>query len=450
MHRSNAMTPIQRINLAILLVAVTARVALGSPEIPGAAQEGPIALVDGTIHPVSGPPLKRGTLVFDEGRITAIGRKVEVPAGAKRIDLRARHVYPGLINAHSNLGLVEIGAVRATRDYSETGRINPNVRAEVAVNPDSELIPVTRSGGVLLSLTAPSGGLISGTSAVVQLDGWTWEQMTLKAPVAMHVQWPRMSPAADWKEGESKKKEDQKKQRDEALALLEQSFADARAYRKARAAAEGRTGAHPFDIRWEAMIPVLEGKVPLVVTADEVQQIQAAVAFAEREKVGLIIYGGYDAPHCAALLKKHGVPVIVSTTHRLPRRRSDPYDAAYTLPERLRALGIEFSIAAGSTSNARNLPYEAAMAAGYGLAPEEALKAITLYPARILGVDDRVGSLEVGKDATLIITDGDPLETPTHVEAAFIQGRRVDLDNRHKRLWRKYQEKYRRLGAAAD
>ena len=442
------MTPIQRISFAILLVAASALVALGSPEIPGAVQEGPIALVGGTIHPVSGPPVERGTLVFDEGRITAIGRRVEIPAGAKRIDVRARHVYPGLINAYSNLGLVEIGAVRATRDYAETGKINPNVKAEVAVNPDSELIPVTRSGGVLLSLTAPSGGLISGTSALVQLDGWTWEEMTLKAPVAMHVQWPRMSPATDWKQGESK--EEQKKDRDKALALLEQTFADACSYQKARAAAKGRGNAHPFDIRWEAMLPVLEGKVPLVVAADEIQQIQAAVAFAEREEVGLIIYGGYDAPHCAALLKKHRVGVIVSSVHRLPLRRSHPYDAAYTLPERLRALGIKFCIASRSTSNARNLPYEAAMAAGYGLPPEEALKAITLYPARILGVDDRVGSLEVGKDATLIVTDGDPLETPTHVEAAFIQGRPVDLDNRHKRLWRKYREKYRRLEASED
>jgi imidazolonepropionase-like amidohydrolase len=196
------------------------------------------------------------------------------------------------------------------------------------------------------------------------------------------------------------------------------------------------------------MLPVLEGELPLVVAADRVEQIQAAVAFARREDVKLILYGGYDAPHCAALLKQHRVPVIVSTVHRLPLRRGDPYDAAYTLPERLRAAGVRFSIASKNTSNARNLPYEAAMAIGYGLPPDEALKAITLYPAQILGVADRVGSLEVGKDATLIVTDGDVLETPTHVEAAFIQGRRVDLDNRHKRLWRKYQEKYRRLERA--
>jgi imidazolonepropionase-like amidohydrolase len=302
---------------------------------------------------------------------------------------------------------------------------------------------------VLLSLVAPSGGLISGTSAVVRLDGWTWEEMRLKAPVGMHVDWPRMSPAADWKKGEpSPPDEGQIKTRDEALALLERTFADARAYQKARAAGEAPAGHHAIDSHWEAMLPVLEGELPLVVAADRVQQIQAAVAFAQREKVKLILYGGYDAPHCAALLKEHRVPVIVSTVHRLPHRRDDPYDAAYTLPERLRAAGVRFAIASKNTSNARNLPYEAAMAAGYGLPPDEALKAITLYPAQILGVADRVGSLEVGKDATLIVTDGDVLATPTHVEAAFIQGRRVDLDNRHKRLWRKYQEKYRRLERA--
>ena len=440
------MRAIQETVLVTLLTMVLTRVALASPEIPGAPQETPIALVGGTICPVSSPPIEQGTLVLDEGRITAIGRRVQVPAGAKRIDVRGRHVYPGLINAYSNLGLVEIGAVRATRDYSETGKVNPNVKAEVAVNPDSEWIPVTRSNGVLLALTAPSGGLIAGTSALLQLDGWTWEEMTLKAPVGMHVNWPRMIPAVDWKEGPSK--EEQAKARDETLALLEQAFADARAYRKARSAGGADGVHHPFDSRWEAMLPVLEGKLPLVAAADEVQQIQAAVAFAEREKVKLILYGGYDAPQCAALLKKHDVPVIVSSTHRLPRRRGDAYDAAYTLPERLRASGIRFCIAARNTSNARNLPYEAAMAAGYGLSPDEALKAITLYPARIFGVDDRVGSLEVAKDATLIITDGDVLQTPTNVEAAFIQGRRVDLSDRHKRLWRKYQEKYRRLEAA--
>lgn len=448
------MLPVQRILRRILVLTLLAslavQVAFGSPEIPGAPQETPIAIIGGVIHPVSGPPIEKGTLVFDQGRVTAIGKRVRIPAGAKRIEVPNRHVYPGLINAYSNLGLVEIGAVRATRDYAESGRINPNVKAEVAVNPDSELIPVTRAGGILLSLSAPSGGLISGTSAMLQLDGWTWQQMTLKAPVGMHLNWPRMVPAVDWRFAESK--QEQAKQRDEALALLEQTFADARAYQKARAAGAADGQRHPLDSRWEAMLPVLEGDLPLVVAADEIQQIQAAVAFAQRQGLRLILYGGYDAPHCAALLKKHQVPVIVSSIHRLPRRRWDDYDAAYSLPERLRSASIKFCISAGGTSasNSRNLPYQAATAVGYGLPQKEALKAITLYPAEILGVADRVGSLEIGKDATLIITDGDPLETSTHVQSAFIQGRQVDLSNRHKRLWRKYQEKYRRLEASGN
>jgi imidazolonepropionase-like amidohydrolase len=273
----------------------------------------------------------------------------------------------------------------------------------------------------------------------MQLDGWTWEEMTLKAPAGMHVAWPRMLPAADWPKGESKA------QADDPLAVIEQTFDDVRAYQKARAAADGGPGRQAIDLRWEAMLPVLEGDLPLVVSADGQQTIQAAVAFARRQRVKLIILGGYDAPDCAELLNQHATPIIVSSTHRLPRRRSDDYDAAYTLPERLRQAGVPFCIASRNTSNARNLPYEAAMAAAYGLPPDEALKAITLYPARILGVDDRVGSLEVGKHATLIVTDGNPLETTTQIEAAYIEGRQLDLSDRHKRLWHKYREKYRQL-----
>jgi len=425
----------------VLLILTTTVLALGSPEVPGDAQQTPVALVGGTIHPIRGPAIERGILVFDRGRIVAVGKQAKVPVDAERIDVSGRHVYPGLINAYSNLGLVEINSVRGTLDYRETGRINPNVRAEVAVNPDSELVPVTRSGGVLLSLAAPSGGLISGTSALLQLDGWTWRQMTVKAPVGMHVAWPRMQPAVSLPESEAK--EDAKK-RNESLALLERTFADARAYQKARAAGKP-SGRHPVDVRWEAMLPVLDGKLPLVVAADGWQTIEAAVAFAQRENVRMILYGGYDAPKCADLLKACDVPVITGSIHRLPRRRDDDYDAVYALPARLHASGVKFCISAGGTSasNSRNLPYQAATAAAYGLARDEALRAITLYPAEILGVAERVGSLEPGKDATLIVTDGDPLETPTHVLSAFVQGRRVDLSDRQKRLWKKYRQKYR-------
>jgi imidazolonepropionase-like amidohydrolase len=215
---------------------------------------------------------------------------------------------------------------------------------------------------------------------------------------------------------------------------------DAHAYRAARAADPKGT---PFDIRWEAMQPLVTGKQPMMVSADTLSEIESAVAFASRHDLKLIIRGGYDAPLCAPLLKGNDVPVIVSAVHRLPLRRSDPYDAAYTVPERLRKAGIKFCIAGDNrfATNARNLPYHAATAAAYGLPADEALKSVTLYPAQILGVADRVGSLEVGKEATLFLTDGDPLETPTQILAAYAAGKPVDLNDKHKGLYEKFRQR---------
>ena len=256
-----------------------------------------------------------------------------------------KHLYPGLFDAYTQLGLIEINAVRATNDRSETGHLNPNVRAEVAVNPDSELIPVARSAGVLLCLTAPQGGLISGSSAVLQLDGWTWEEMALRRRVAMHITWPQMTPLTDWWVEESK--EDQIKKRDEQLEALDQFMADARSFAKARVdrAPDEISGAFDDDVRLQAMLPVLERQIPMIVQADEVKQIQASVAFALRERVRIVLLGGYDAPRCAELLARHDIPVIVGGIYRLPRRRHDDYDAPFTLPARLRQAGIRYCIA---------------------------------------------------------------------------------------------------------
>jgi imidazolonepropionase-like amidohydrolase len=429
-----------------LVVAMTlkAGVVWGNPEIPGESSHRPVAIMNATVHTVAGGVHEHATLLIRNGKIAAIGTQVKVPKKAMRIDAVGKHVYPGLFAAHSDIGLVEINAVRATLDFNEAGSINPNVKSWVSVNPDSELIPVARSNGVLLSLTAPKGGLLSGQSAVMQLDGWTYEDLTLKPGVAMHLVWPAMSPVIEWDSESSAK--DQMAQRDRALERLRETFHDARAYGKARAADD----AAPKDARLEAMQPLLAGEMPLVIDADDLQQIQAAVAFAVEQNVPAIIHGGYDAPLCAELLIKHKIPVIVSEVYRLPRRRWEPYDTAYTLPARLHAAGVTFCISGGGRFGAsmlRNLPYHAAMAVAFGLPAEVALEAITLAPAEILGVADRVGSLEKGKDATFIITDGDPLETTTQVEAAFVQGRPVDLNDRHKRLWKKYEEKYRRLEA---
>ncbi len=421
---------------------LTAAAIEASDQIPGAPQAQPIALVGGTIHPISGPAVKNGTLLFDKGRIVAIGDNIKLPDDTKRIKIRGKHVYPGLIEAYSQMGLTEISAVRATRDESESGRLNPNVRANVAVNPDSEIIPVTRSNGVLIALTAPSGGLVSGTASVIQLDGWTWEDMTLRANAGLIVNWP--GPPNVLKSPDSEKSDSN--DGNKSLEQLHELFDEARAYAKARADSK----AQKFDIRLDALQSVLNRKTPLIARANGLDTIQSAVAFAAEEKVRLIIQGGYDAPLCADLLKKHNVPVVVSAVYRLPRRRHDEFDAAYTLPERLRVAGIQFCISGASSSrtwNARNLPYHAATAVAYGLPHDEAIKAITIHAAEILGVAKRIGTLERGKDATLIITTGDPLETTSRVVLAFIQGRKVDLSNRHKQLYNKYREKYRRQAA---
>jgi imidazolonepropionase-like amidohydrolase len=411
------------------------------PEVPGPPQKQPVALTNATIHPVSGAAIERATLVFDGGKITAIGKEATVPANAEVIDLAGKHVYPGLFDALTDLGLVEINSVRATLDYQETGQINPNTRAIVAVNPDSELIPVARANGILLALTTPSGRLVPGRSAVIQLDGWTWEDMALQPDVALHIEWPQ-PPRGGRRGGPPQEQGESGPRPDQTADRLRQILADARAYAAARSADPN----FPRDARWESLQDVLAGKLPVIVHAEEVRQITAAIALAEQEKLKLIIAGGYDAPACAALLKKRDVPVIIGGIYRLPRRRGDDYDAAFTLPSRLKEAGIRFCISSQDrhgASSIRNLPYHAATAVAYGLPPDEALKAITLYPAQILGLADRVGSLEVGKHATLFVASGDPLDTPTQVEAAWIGGRKVELNDRHKRLYRKYEEKYK-------
>lgn len=428
--------------LAPLLMLASAAIVSANPEVPGAPQAKPIALVNGTIHPISGPAIARGVLVFDGGKITALGAAVKPPAGAEVIDLAGKHVYPALFDAHSDIGLVEVNSVRATVDSREVGAINPNVRAIVAVNPDSELIPVARSNGLLLALAAPRGQLLAGRSAVIQLDGWTWEEMALKSEVGLHLEWPRgrTTPLAPGDEPPPAGPP-----AEDRISTLRKAFADARAYLAARKADEN----YPRDARWEALADAISGKLPLLVHADTLDQIQAAVAFIDEQKCRMILVGGYDAPQCAELLKARKIPVIVFGVYRNPLRRGDDYDACYTLPERLRQAGLKFCIACDGrhgASQARNLPYHAATASAYGLPHDDALRAITLSPAEILGVADRVGSLEVGKDATLFIADGDPLETATQVSAAYVQGRSVSLVDRHKRLYQKYQQKYLQAG----
>jgi len=413
-----------------------------SDTIPAQPQTKPIAIKGATIHPVSGPEIPNGTIVFENGKITAVGADAAVPAGAEVIEANGKHVYPGLINANTVLGLVEIGAVRSTVDVEEVGALNPNARSITSVNPDSELIPVARAAGVLTALSIPDGGIISGQSAVLRLEGWTPEEMTVLSPAAMHLRWPNLT--IDRRPRARKSLKDQQKEIEKAQKQIRDAFANARAYWQAR-----KNPAPDFktDLRWEALMPVFDGKLPLFIHASTLAQIQEALAWAKEMQLKFVLVDGDDAWRIAPQLKESGIPVILGPATSLPSRRDDDYDSAWSSAAKLQQAGVKFCIASsgrGAETNERNVGYEAGLAAGYGLPKEEALKAVTLYPAQILGVADKLGSLETGKAATLIVTNGDPLDFPTQVEIAFVDGKKIDLSNRQTRLRDKYREKYRR------
>jgi imidazolonepropionase-like amidohydrolase len=409
------------------------------------AGNGPtVSIVHATVHPVSRETIKDGTVSFRNGRIVEVGAGLPPLPGADVIEAAGKHLYPGMIDANTSLGLTEIGSVAGSVDISETGDVNPNVNTAIAVNPDSELIPVTRANGLTHVLSTPGGGLVSGSSALIRLDGWTWEDLVAATPVAMHVRWPDFRIRRFSFFGPPPSEADQKKERDERLERIREIFDDARAYAKVKAARANdgeRFDANPV---LEAMLPVLDATTPVIVHASEVRQLKSALEWAKEEDVRIIIAGNGDVLRVAETLREREIPVILSGVLALPNHRDDPYDSPYTLAARLEAAGVEFCIASPGggfgTAMTRNLPYHAAMAAAFGLSRERALEAVTWSPARILGVGADLGSIEVGKSASLILTDGDPLEIRTKTELAFIDGRPADLEgNRHERLYRKYR-----------
>ncbi|HEU0200289.1 MAG TPA: amidohydrolase family protein [Burkholderiaceae bacterium] len=445
-----------RLGRTLLALLLCVPPAYAAQNVPPPPQDGPLLITGATLHTVSGPVIENGRMLIDRGRIVAVvgpNEPLSAPAlsRAQTLDLKGRHVYPGFIAANSALGLVEVIAVRATTDTAETGAINPGSRALVAINADSELLPVARANGVLAALAVPRAtptGLIAGTSSVIQLDGWNWEEMGIAPAVGLHVRLPSLRlnrelypPPLDLRLEELRKFTAQR------LRMLEDAFDAAQAYRRARAGDPGL----PLDSRWEAVLPVLEGQRPVFMHANELPQIRYALGFAERYGVRLVIVGGDDAWRIADVLRERRVPVIVTGVHALPQRRGEDYDTQFRLPARLAAAGVTFCIARGGSEfdapRERNLPYVAATAVAHGLPREQALRAITLYPAQILGVADQLGSLAPGRLASFFVADGDPLEVTTRIERVFIQGREVDLSNRQTRLNDKYEQRYRQRGA---
>ncbi|CAD5367172.1 Amidohydro-rel domain-containing protein [Rubrivivax sp. A210] len=454
-HRASAFgraLPPFAASLAVL-VLIGSGAARAADHVPPPPQRLPLLVTNAVLHPVSGPVIEGGRMLVERGRIVALagpGQPLPAPSSPPQVlDLGGRHVYPGFVAANTALGLAEVSSVAATVDLREVGPLNPNARALVAVNPDSELLPVARSNGVLAALAVPegaAGGGFSGTSALLQMDGWTWDDMAVQREVAVHLELPSLRLGSEVLRGALEPlAEELRRFTAQRLKLIDEAFESAAAYGRAR----GADPAHPADLRWEALLPVLRGERPLFVQANELAQIRHALALAERHGFKLVIVGGADAWRIASVLRQRQVAVVIAGVHRLPLRRDEAYDEPYRLAARLAEAGVTYCIGrtggAFAAANERNLPYEAGTAVAHGLAPDEALKAITLYPAQILGVADRLGSLAPGRLASFIVTDGDPLQTETQVLRAFIQGREVEIGNRQTRLADKYRQKYEQL-----
>jgi len=445
----------------ILIIAALLAFTASAPAqdlIPKAApQDRPVLITGATIHPISGEPIPQGALFFDEGVIRAVFSRSEAdrwrrsndrPVNLEIIDAAGKHIYPGLIGANTVTGLMEIGAVDVTIDVNEQGGVTPEARAIAAVNPDSTLIPVTRAAGVLTTGVMPAGGTVPGRAAVIRMDGWTWEDMAVEADAGLIIDWPRLRPIDAWWMTRSRKEqlEDAKENRQAIIDLLDA----AKAYLAAREA----DGAIPEDTRYEAMRPALNGEKPVFIRAQELEQILDAVSVAAEYNLRTVIVGGSDAPLAIDHLRDHDAAVIITGTHRTPGRRDAAYDEPFTLPAKLDAAGLRWCLATGGgtfqTPHERRLPHHAATAVAYGLDHDAGLRAITLSAAEILGVGDKLGSLEPGKLATFFIATGDPLELTTTVERAFIDGREIDLRSKHTELYEKYREKYRQLGIIND
>lgn len=382
---------------------------------------GKYAIVGATLHVVDGDDIFGGTIVIEDGKIAAVGTDVKPPADAKIIDGSGLHVSPGLIDAGTTLGLVEISRVKETRDYSEGGKFQPDLRAGVAINPDSELLPVARAGGITTVLMRPTGGVIAGQASLAKLAGWTATEMIEEYEQGLQLNW-----------------RGDKKTVEELHAFLE----EARLYLKLQAAAKKAKQLPPIaDPRFDALRPYLNREKPVFVEADSRKAIAEALLFAEKEKLKIIITGGTQAWLLADELKKRNVPVIVGPVMKRPLDSFDPFDAPYANPGRLHEAGVKFCIRSNNASNCRNAPFEAAMAVAFGLPTTEGLRAVTLSAAEILGIDGEVGSLTLGKRANLVLSDGPLLQHTSQIRATFIDGKPYLPESRQTRFYERYRRR---------
>lgn len=386
-----------------------------------------------TVHTLAGEPIEDGSVLIENGKIAGVGRRLRHPKGATVIDAKGKHLYPGMFDAFTQVGLVEITAVGVTGDRTEKGDFNPQLRTAIAVHPASEHIAVTRANGVTHALTAMRGGVFAGRAAIVNMDGWTWEEMALEADGPLVVEWPAIRVYPEGATGDRPTTiEKAKEVYDKQVLEIAEWIEAARHYARAK-----RAGAET-NRKLEALLPLVEGRQPMIVVAERAREIRNAVEFAAKHELKMILAGGLEAAKERELLKKHGIPVLLGPTQKTVLDEDDPYDELFAQPGELHRAGVPFAIASEQYYLSRTLPYEAANAVPFGLPKDEALKAVTLYPARILGLGDKLGSIEEGKIANLILTDGDPLEIQTQIERVFIDGKEVSTNNKHREMYEKY------------
>ena len=408
------------------------------------------AIKGAKVYTLAGAPIENATVVLRDGKIAAVGASVDIPAGAQVIDAGGLEVYPGMFDPITQIGLDEVSAVGATVDVSELGNYNPDVVAATAVNPASAHIPVTRASGITHVMAAPGtsgfdsagGGVITGQASAFNLAGWTMDDMQIKRSAAMVINWPTMETRSfDFATFSIQEKPfaDAKKEYDKRIDEISDWLDRARHY--AQAKEKGSPANFERDLKLEALVPVVEGKLPVLVIASRAREIRSAVDFCTKQNLKMILADGSEAWKVKDLLKEKKIPVILGPTLRPPDEEDAAYDREMTQPAELQAAGIPIAFSSFGAAFSRRLSQYAGVAVGYGLPHDEALKAVTLNAAQMLGIADQVGAIEQGKLGNLIVTDGDPLEIKTQVRYLFIKGELTTLENRHHELYEQYRKR---------
>ncbi len=400
----------------------------------------PVYLIrNATIVPVSGPPIENGSLLIENGKIKALGREIAAPDGAEVIDAAGQFVYPGFIDAYTHYGLAEIAAISSTVDAREIGKENPEVRAAWAINPFSVHFGTGRVNGTTTALVAPSGGTFPGTSALVKMDGWSLPEMAVSETATSLINFP-MTPRPSG-EGGAAPKESTEDVTSKIVDKIKDYLGEARRYLQLKALASGNPGveAPDYNAKYEALAPVLDGSLPVILSVEKAKDIELAIKFVRDQKIKAIFRGCAQGFKVADKIKASGIPVIIDSLYRGPSEPEDGYDAPYRNVVELAKAGITICFSSGDDPSAgKDLTYHAAKAVAFGLDRDEAIRALTVNPAKVFGFDARLGSLEPGKDADLFIAAGDPLDARTDIKVLFINGRKVDMSNWWERQFEKW------------